>query len=71
MNVTERDEAMEWLGRFEKQHEALLFDLSEHEERLSFYSVAAIKNEITRIGHYIEDIKQFVNPGGVLEDSQP
>ena len=60
MNQSERDEAQEWLGKFEESRKAMKSDLSYYEAVLSKPSVLAITNEITRLTHYIEDLEQFV-----------
>lgn len=60
MNQSERDEAEQWLERFESQREAMRDDLIKYEESLSQYTIAAIKNAIQAAEYHIKDIEEVL-----------
>ena len=55
-----RDEAQEWLGKFEENRKAMASDLAYYEAVLSKPSVAAIKNAIQSMTHHIEDLEEVL-----------
>ena len=60
MNQAGRDEAENWLGKFEENRKAMMSDLAYYEAVLSKPSVSAIKNSIQSMTYHIEDLEEVL-----------